>query len=375
MKKHRLLFLISALKNCGPINVVHGIIKGLDRDKFDVFILSLSKGPKDDSVQRFSELKIQINILDNSRIRGYFSNKLRVQQFINDQKINLVHSHGIRADQINSTLQNVQRCTTVHNFPDEDYRYRYGKFIGSILASKHKSVIKNIPCRICCSQSLAKRFQHKNKINMEFVRNGIDLKRFSSVKDSSEKNRLRKQLNLPVDTKIFVVCGGVSYLKNSMLILDAFNRNPFEDTMLLFLGDGELLDKLSSENSNPSIRFQGKTDRVSDFLKASDFYISASSTEGMPNSVLEAISSETPVVLSNIPAHREIVGENYSYLFDPINQQELRQKLKEILENDNQVISKKLKHRVKANFSIESMSDSYQQLYLKALNTNKITDI
>lgn len=214
-----------------------------------------------------------------------------------------------------------------------------------------------------------------NKINMEFVRNGIDLKRFSSVKDSSEKNRLRKQLNLPVDTKIFVVCGGVSYLKNSMLILDAFNRNPFEDTMLLFLGDGELLDKLSSENSNPSIRFQGKTDRVSDFLKASDFYISASSTEGMPNSVLEAISSETPVVLSNIPAHREIVGENYSYLFDPINHKELRQKLKKILENDNQVISKKLKHRVNAHFSIESMSDSYQQLYLKALNTNKITDI
>ncbi|WKK66707.1 glycosyltransferase family 4 protein [Lutimonas zeaxanthinifaciens] len=355
------------------MNILFGIVSGLDKDLFNISILSLSPEGPDSMLQGFKSINCEIIQLNHSRLIGLFKNRKKVASLIKERKIDLVHSHGIRADLINSVLSNVQRFTTIHNIPDEDYKFRYGTIMGYFLASKHKRIFKKIPNTICCSHNLLDRILPNDETDMQFIQNGIHTSRFSPVSSLEEKKRLRKKLRLPQNQNIFVVCGAISYLKNPMLILEVFKSKLMEDSLLVFLGGGELLDKLSSENSNHNIHFQGRTDRVSDYLKACDFYISASFTEGMPNSVLEAISSETPVVLSNIPAHREIVGENYSYLFDPKNEQELWHKLQSILQNYNNEIGKQLKQRVKENFSVESMSHSYQELYLNAMRRDKLT--
>jgi glycosyltransferase involved in cell wall biosynthesis len=44
------------------------------------------------------------------------------------------------------------------------------------------------------------------------------------------------------------------------------------------------------------------------FLTRARCYVSASETEGYPNAVLEACATGTPVILSDIPVHREIAG-------------------------------------------------------------------
>src|SRR5262249_9486808 len=49
-------------------------------------------------------------------------------------------------------------------------------------------------------------------------------------------------------------------------------------------------------------------------LGLAHFFVSASTSEGRPNAVLEAIAARVPVVLSDIPAHREIVTDGESGL-------------------------------------------------------------
>ena len=49
---------------------------------------------------------------------------------------------------------------------------------------------------------------------------------------------------------------------------------------------------------------------VKDYLQAADIFISTAVSEGLPNTVLEALSSGLPCILSDIGPHREIIEKN-----------------------------------------------------------------
>ena len=57
-----------------------------------------------------------------------------------------------------------------------------------------------------------------------------------------------------------------------------------------------------------NISFHGTVPNIDDYLIAADLFISSSKSEGLPNSVLEALAWGVPVILSDIPAHREIIN-------------------------------------------------------------------
>jgi glycosyltransferase involved in cell wall biosynthesis len=62
--------------------------------------------------------------------------------------------------------------------------------------------------------------------------------------------------------------------------------------------------QLASQYSNISLK--GKVIDVDEYLEAADCFVSASLSEGLPNSVIEALAWGLPIILSDIPEHREI---------------------------------------------------------------------
>lgn len=68
----------------------------------------------------------------------------------------------------------------------------------------------------------------------------------------------------------------------------------------------------------PTVDFLGHVDgsTVQKLLGEASVYVSASSLEGQPLAVLEALARGCPVVLSSIAAHRELAGD-WGYYFDP----------------------------------------------------------
>ncbi len=88
--------------------------------------------------------------------------------------------------------------------------------------------------------------------------------------------------------------------------------------MLYILGDGINRDNLMKKYCNASnVIFTGSVSNVEEYLAASDVYISTSKSEGLPNGVLEAMAVGLPVLLSDIPQHKEIfeVDENIGVLY------------------------------------------------------------
>ena len=78
--------------------------------------------------------------------------------------------------------------------------------------------------------------------------------------------------------------------------------------VLLFAGDGPLARACKGlAGGDPRIHFLGQISNVQDYLQVADVFVSAALSEGLPNTVLEAMASGLPTVLSDIPAHREIL--------------------------------------------------------------------
>jgi len=369
LQRIKILYLVSALKKCGPISVLFNIINGLDLKVFDIFILTLSKGENSPVLNQFKALQIEFISLDHSRFKGLFLNKPIIQKILDDKQIDIVHSHGFRPDMINVKLENVITMNTIHNFPPEDYKNRYGNLMGSWMSKKHKDFIEHIQFPIACSKTVMKKFNETYKIKTNFIQNGIDIEKFAPL--TKDMNELRRSLNLPVDRQIFVVSGALSLLKNPKVIIEAFNLLQNKDYLLLFIGSGPLYDSLCATYQSSNIRFAGRVDKVNSYLQASDYYISASLTEGLPNSVLEAISVGLPVILSKISPHIEIIGDKYPYLFYPNSSEDLNKKLKLIVREENKLLSKKHSLMIKNDFSAHSMSDKYQLLYLSSMNSSK----
>ena len=181
--------------------------------------------------------------------------------------------------------------------------------------------------------------------------------------------RLRIKNNLPLNRILLIYTGPLIDRKDQETAIKGVLNSKYKDKIFLVLcGDGQNYDKLTNKYKNEkNILFTGKIKNISEFLRASDIYISTSKSEGMPNSVLEAMATGLPVVLSSIPQHIELldvnkkIGEIYK-IGDIVD---LTRKIDSIIETNYKEIGKNNKKVANKYLSAEAMSENYQRLYEK----------
>lgn len=364
MEKKKILYIVSTLKKGGPVNIIKNIIRYLDRDFFDVIILTLSKEPKNSDKDFFeNNLKVKVYSLNTSRVKGIFCLKKMINDFIKKNNIDLVHSHGLRPD-IFSSFSPVSKITTLHNNPFLDYAYSFGKIKGYLIAKIHLHFIKKFDYKISCSKYTSEILRKKTDIDFKFIQNGINLEDY----DYSSKDRLKKELNLSNDDIVFISVGVLNNRKDPLTIINAFNMIKNERFKLLILGDGKLFENCKKRAINKNILFSGMVNNVFEYLKISNYFISASLAEGLPNSVLEAMGVGLPCLLSNIPSHCEVLDSDKltKYIFKIKDSGDLLNKINQITLDDYKELSQISKSIVKSNFTVKIMSQKYQALYKKS---------
>ena len=367
-----ILYLVSRLRPSGPTNQLYYILKHLD-DEFDATVLTLSPEPEDTELPRFKELDINYETLGLSRWKGLLFGPSQLRRRVAKLDPDIIQTQGIRADTLSALfLSNYPRITTVRNYPYDDYPAKFGEVQGKVMAVEHVGMYRRIDHPIACSETIADRIR-PHGIDATPIQNGVDTKAYQPV-EKEEKTRLRNELGIPESATVFVSVGTLIPRKNPGDVIEGFQKADIENGVLIMLGDGPLQSECESlAAGDDRVRMEGWVDNVSAYLGASEFFVSASSSEGLPNTVMEALASGLPVVLSDIQPHQEIlqydstVGAEFG-LGEP---EALSAAMEEIVEENYLNMTVGARALVTTHLSAERMSEVYQEQYLDIRATNK----
>lgn len=223
--------------------------------------------------------------------------------------------------------------------------------------------LKKIKNNICCSKMLADMLNYRyHNMNFKYIDNGTDTEKFCTI---DNKNTLRQKLSLPCDKKIFIWIGAFIARKSPETLVKSIILSKQNNIFFCFCGEGKLKEKCKNMLSgNQNVLFTGSVDNVDEYLKASDYYISTSFSEGLPNSVIEAMACGLPVILSDIVQHRYILKNADCYYFPPGNSKDLYNKITAVSNSDYEKCSKESVRIIQNNFSASVMSRKYQDYYL-----------
>jgi glycosyltransferase involved in cell wall biosynthesis len=212
------------------------------------------------------------------------------------------------------------------------------------------------------------------------VQNGVDLERIGRVLAAAPVSAA------PAGNG-FVV-GSVGRLidrKDPIALLHAFTMAAGEDDRLVYVGDGPdragLLEEARRANAESRVVVTGllARDEVYRHLLGMDLVVSASHAEGLPVAVLEAMACSRPVVISDIPSHREIADQTkFIPLVSPGDLAGLSWEIarfRAMKPRERRQIGARCRQLVEARFSLDAMDRSYLSVYESVLGrTNGVRE-
>lgn len=189
---------------------------------------------------------------------------------------------------------------------------------------------------------------------IEYIPNGVDLERFHPVNSSQEREEsaaVRRSLGIPDTHKIIVIVGAIMPRKGPEKVVAAWQRilTQYPDTHLLFVGPrsdihdpklksfGLKLSRLiAGSGAREKVHFTGNIENVEAYLRASDIFMLASDREGTPNSVLEAMATGLPCLVTPYIGISTGIGKaNEHYQLADPNSEAMASKLLALLQNAN----------------------------------------
>lgn len=149
---------------------------------------------------------------------------------------------------------------------------------------------------VACSKSEKEAIEAQHIKNVTYINNGIRPLKIEKKPNTTDKITI-------------ISVGRLSIQKNPRLfneIAKEFITN--KDVQFIWCGDGELKSELTS----PNIKCTGwiTKDEIAQYLASADIYLSTSLWEGLPLSVLEAMSIGLPLVLSDCVGNRDLIQGN-----------------------------------------------------------------
>ena len=200
------------------------------------------------------------------------------------------------------------------------------------------------------------------------VQNGVDLDRVDRVLAG-----VAAQDGGAAQGPEFVSVNRLIPIKDPGTALEAFARVRRPQDRMVMVGDGELrqvvMDALQEASLTRAVTLTGliERDEVYRILSTAGCFVSASRGEGLPVSVLEAMACRCPVVLSDIPPHREIArlapGIQVTDLGDAAGMARAMARVRDLDQRLRGQLTGQARRCVEENFSVRSMNRAYGEVY------------
>ena len=173
------------------------------------------------------------------------------------------------------------------------------------------------------------------------------------------------------EVPLVLFVGRMIALKNLNLFLEALACARQQQPMLgILCGEGPQRSELAALRHklgiDSAVHFTGHlpASSVWALMKKALVFVSLSAYEGCPNTVMEAMACSCPLVLSDIPAHREILNESCALFVKPSNIQQTADAIVQAVYNTDSSKDRALIAKQKTQeWSISKMAHSYEKVY------------
>jgi sugar transferase (PEP-CTERM/EpsH1 system associated) len=213
------------------------------------------------------------------------------------------------------------------------------------------------------------------------IYNGVDTQRFRPRPE--ERISLRRRFGLPQECFIVGTVGRTVTIKDHPTFLRAVESMVLKgiNAHALLVGSGPELERnrqLAKDSSVLAgrVTFVGSSDEVPDILNTMDVFALTSISEGMSNTLLEAMATGLPVIATNVGGNPEVVVDGDSgWLFQPRDAEALASRLMSLASDENQrrQLSLAARQRIVERFSLARMLNDYSNLYLELAARRGIT--
>lgn len=213
-----------------------------------------------------------------------------------------------------------------------------------------------------------------------FIPNGVDTTRYVPASEE-HKQKLRAELSLPPQAHIVMYAGRLVPEKRVDYLLKIWGaiRAKYFDAHLLILGDGaeeSRLREMSALLKQRGVQFAGRVDDAGHYFQAADLFVLPSSTEGLSNSLLEAMACALPVLATKVGGAPDVIEHNvHGHLIPPDDMDSLQQGLERLLADPTLRLrlGAAARKRILSDFSLDSVSERLSALYHRLLNTDHLT--
>lgn len=366
-KRLKIVQVIYALIQGGAEKFVVDLSNKLS-ENHEVYIVTLRGKPFDLFKYQLNDNVNYVNfpIGNGFRIRDIY----RLNKFIDKLEPDIIHTHLQLVFYF--LLRNIFNKRnvifhTIHNDASFDGNKKYQFLIRRFFYKR------NLIIPITISN------ESKNSYEKYYNLNNSELIYNACIRPTTTENfnEVKKQVDLlksNSDDLVFIHLSRFNeYQKQHSVLIKAFNRirSEFKNVILLIIGRDYEIEKAEflKEIAQEGIYFLGEKGNVGDYLYLSDVFCLSSRFEGLPISLLEAISCGCIPICTPVGGIKDIIQQDKTgYISSDISEESYYQEINNYLRKPNKIKKNELIEYFSENYSMDKCSNQHEKIYLKYLN-------
>ena len=294
------------------------IAERLDRERFDVAVACFrADGPL---ASRYAAAGIPIERFEVRSLAGptALSQGVRLARFLAKRRVHIVHSHDRYWNMFATPWARLVRTPAViasKRWLSFSRAHALGHAVAYRLAHQ---VLAN-------SEFIATSLKTEDRVRGDrvvVVPNFVDDDAFAAP-SASWRETVRRKLRMPTDARIVGMVANLRWEKDHPTLIDAFAaiRSRYPDVHLVLVGSGPMETQLRKQaahlNIESAVRFAGTMPNSPNVHSLFDISVLSSSSEGFPNTVVEAMAAARPVVATRVGGIPDGVIHNETGLLVP----------------------------------------------------------